>query len=96
MLTGEDSEKGGGPERRRKALAILADALKRCRVEDVRSPALTAALDLLAGDASESWPFEQFRRSLNYDFENAGASAAEGRWQNVNASLNAIRRVVRV
>jgi hypothetical protein len=84
----KDSEK-------QKALAALADALDRCRNEDVRSPALTAALDALGGGASESWPFDQFRRSLDYGVENAGASAAEGRWQNVNASLNAIRRVVR-
>jgi hypothetical protein len=77
------------------ALAVLADALGRCRDEDVRLPAVTAALDVLALGASESWPFDQFRRSLNYRTENAGASAPEGRWQNVNASLNAIRRVVR-
>jgi hypothetical protein len=96
MLTDEDSEKRGGLERRRKAFTVLADALNRCRDEDVRSPALTAACDALAAGASESWPFEQFRRSLNYDAENAGAAAAEGRWQNVNASLNAIRQVVRV
>jgi hypothetical protein len=83
-------------EARRQALSIIADALNRCRDEDVRSPALAAALVLLAGGASESWPFEQFRRSLDYGVENAGASAAEGRWQNVNASLNAVRRVVRV
>jgi hypothetical protein len=82
-------------EKRRAALHILADALKRCRDHDVRSTDLTAALDVLAGGASEAWPFDQFRRSLNYGVENAGASAAEGRWQNVNASLNAIRRVVR-
>jgi hypothetical protein len=81
---------------RRAALLVLADALNRCRDADVRSPGLTAALDVLAGGSSESWPFAQFRRSLNYGAENAGASAAEGRWQNVNASLNAIRRVVRV
>jgi hypothetical protein len=80
---------------RRAALSIVTQALNRCRDEDVRSPALAAALDVLAGGASESWPFEQFRRSLNYGAENAGASAAEGRWQNVNASLNAIRLVVR-
>ena len=83
-------------EARRAALRVLANALSRCRDEDVRSPALTAALDVLAGGASESWPFAQFRRSLNYGAGNAGAAAAEGRWQNVNASLNAVRRVVRV
>jgi hypothetical protein len=54
MLTDEDSEKRDGLERRRKAFAVLADALNRCRDEDVRSPVVTAALDALAAGASES------------------------------------------
>jgi len=88
------SSKNRDIEARRAALAILEAALANCRNTDARSPALTAALDELAAGASESWPFDQFRRSLDYGAEATGGSSAEGRWQNVNASLNAIRRVI--
>lgn len=81
---------------RRDAFATLTDVLDRCRHDDVRSPAVMTALDVLARGASESWPFDQFRRSLNFSSDNAGASAAEGRWENVKASLNAVRRVARL
>jgi hypothetical protein len=74
------------------AFAVLANALDRCRHEDMRTAEVFAALDLLAAGAPVAWPFEQFRRSL--DFGVGDASHAEGRWQNVNASLNAVRRAI--
>jgi hypothetical protein len=74
------------------ALDVLADAVNRCRKEDMRTPEVFASLDLLAQRASVRWPFEQFKDSLN--FAVGDSSHAEGRWQNVHASLNAIRRVV--
>jgi hypothetical protein len=77
-----------------KALGVLSDALDRCRDEDMRTAEVFAALDLLAAGASVSWPFEQFRRAL--DFAVHDKSHAEGRWQNANASLNAIRRAIGV
>ena len=76
------------------ALAVLADAVDRCRDEDMRTPEVLASLDVLARCTSTRWPFEQFRESLNFAI--GDPSHAEGRWQNVHASLNAIRRAVGV
>jgi hypothetical protein len=76
------------------ALAVLADAVDRCREEDMRTAEVIAALDLLARRASTRWPFEQFKESLN--FAVGDPSHAEGRWQNVHAALNAIGRAVGV
>ncbi len=72
------------------ALAVLADAVNRCREEDMRTAEVFASLDLLARRTSTRWPFEQFKESLN--FAVGDPSHAEGRWQNVHAALNAIRR----
>ena len=47
-----------------------------------------AALDLPAANATAQWPFEQFCKALDSDNE-------EGRWQNLNASLNVVRLAVR-
>ena len=69
------------------ALNILTDALARCRNEDMRTVEVFAALDALAASATAQWPFEQFRKALDSDNE-------EGRWQNLNASLNAVRLAV--
>jgi hypothetical protein len=71
------------------ALAILTDALERCRVEDMRTPDVSAALDFLAARATVKWPFEQFRDSL----KDTGSDLweVEGRWQVLNASLNGIK-----
>ena len=69
-------------------LDILADALNRCQNEDVRTPDVMAALDELAKTARVQWPFDQFRRALDYE-------RGDARWQNANASLNAIRLNVR-
>ena len=76
------------------ALAVLADAVDRCRMEDIRTAAVFSSLDLLARRASTPWPFEQFKESLNFAI--GDPSHAEGRWQNVHAALNAIRRAVGV
>ena len=46
------------------ALAVLDDALNRCRKEDVRTPDVFAALDFLEARAAQKWPFDQFRRGL--------------------------------
>jgi hypothetical protein len=72
------------------ALAILIDALDRCRDADMRTPDVFAALDFLAARATVKWPFEQFRAELN----STGSEAlweAEGHWQVLNASLNGIK-----
>jgi hypothetical protein len=71
------------------AIAVLEDALNRCRREDMRTPEVLAALDFLEPRVSSKWPFDQFRKSLHRNNE-------EGRWQNVNASLNAVRLAVQL
>jgi hypothetical protein len=48
------------------ALAVLADAVDRCRDEDMRTPEVLVSLDLLAGRTSIRWPFEGFKESLNF------------------------------
>jgi hypothetical protein len=74
------------------AIAVLTDALQRCRTEDMRTSNVFAALDFLAARASIKWPFEQFRESLNsMDSE---LWEAEGRWQAMNASLNGIKLAI--
>jgi len=72
------------------ALTVLAEVKARCHREDMRTPAVFAALDLLKTHAAEQWPFAQFRRALTWS-EHEIDAAAEGRWQLVNASLNAAR-----
>jgi aminopeptidase N len=79
----------------RNALAVLTNALNRCRAENMRTPTVMAALDTLEEASSVTWPYEQFRRALDYQ-EAETSSQAEGRWQNVNASLNAVRRAARL
>jgi hypothetical protein len=76
------------------ALAVLADAVDRCREEDMRIPEVLASLDLLARRTSTGWPFERFKESLNFAI--GDPSHAEGRWQNLHASYNAIRRAIGV
>ena len=79
-------------ERYSNALAILQDALDRCRTEDIRTPEVLAALDFLEACANPKWPFKQFREALertaSKDWE------IEGRWQTLNASLNGIKLAV--
>ena len=74
------------------ALAILENALARCRDEDIRRPEVFAALDFLSQWAAAKWPFEQFRDALNRDGSQQWES--EGRWQMLNASLNGIKRTL--
>ena len=69
------------------ALAVLDDALNRCRKEDVRTPDVFAALDFLQPRAAQKWPFEQFRRELE-------GTDPEGKWQILNASLNGIKLAI--
>jgi hypothetical protein len=69
------------------ALAVLTDARDRCRKEDMRTAEVFAALDFLEARATRKWPFDQFRKSLD-------SRDPEGRWQTVNASLNAVRLAV--
>jgi hypothetical protein len=71
------------------AVAVLEDALNRCRREDMRTPEVLAALDFLEPGVSSKWPFDQFRKSLHRNKD-------KGRWQNVNASLNAVRLAVQL
>jgi hypothetical protein len=70
-----------------RAIAVLEDVLNRCRREDMRMPEVFAALDFLEPCVSSKWPFDQFRKSLDSNNE-------EGRWQNVNASLNAVKLAI--
>ena len=67
------------------ALAVLEDALERCRREDMRTAEVYRALDFLEAHAFRKWPFDQFRDTLE------DSISEEGRWQVLNASLNAIR-----
>jgi len=67
------------------ALAVLEDALARCRDQDMRTTDVLAALDYLEPQAARQWPFQSFRSAL--DMQNP-----ETRWQNLNAALNGIRR----
>jgi hypothetical protein len=69
------------------AIAVLEDALNRCRRQDMRTPEVFAALDFLEPRVSIKWPFDQFRKSLD-------SNNKEGRWQNVNASLNAVKLAI--
>jgi len=48
------------------ALVVLADAVDRCREEDLQTSEVLASLDLLAPKTSTRWPFEQFREALNF------------------------------
>lgn len=67
-----------------KPLAILEQVVTRCRDEDMRRAAVYQALDALQTRSAETWPFDQFRKSLDMD-------RPDDRYQNVNASFNAIR-----
>ena len=77
----------------RTALAILADAVKHCASEDIRTPEVYAALDFLAQRAARKWPFDQFRNAL--DGPIAEGYEAEGRHHVINASLNGIRLAIK-
>jgi len=78
-----------GDTKQEAALAVLTDALARYRDKDMRTAEVTAALEFLAVRADPQWPFEQFRTALD-------SANEEGRWQNLNASLNGIRLAIGV
>ena len=68
-------------------LAVLEDALARCRDEDMRTTSVYAALEHFSKRVVVGWPIERFREALNTENE-------EGRWQSMNASRNGIRLAV--
>ena len=74
------------------ALGILTDAVDRCRKEDMRTAEVYTALNYLTRKSGRKWPFQQFRDAL--DGFNKDPLQEEGRWQTLNASLNAIRLAV--
>ena len=74
------------------SIAVLEHARARCRTEDVRIAEVYAALDYLAARAEQNWPFQQFRKAL--DENGTEGTQAEGRWQVLNASLNAIKLIL--
>ena len=71
------------------ALAVLEDALERCKREDMRTAEVYGALDFLEAHAVRKWPVDQFRDALN----STGSELweIEGRYQVLNASLNGIK-----
>src|SRR5262245_17508500 len=71
------------------ALAILEDALKRCRNEDMRKPEVYGAVEQLSrrSVSNGDGPFDKFRDALGIENEDA-------RWENLNTALNGIRQVV--
>jgi hypothetical protein len=70
-------------------LAVLDNALARCRDEDMRTPKVIEALDYFSKRLTAQWPIEQFRSVLEDRNE-------EGRWQILNASLNGIKLSIKV
>lgn len=71
------------------ALAILEDALKRCRNEDMRKPEVYGAVKQLSrrSVSNGDGPFDKFRDALGIENEDT-------RWENLNTALNGIRQVV--
>jgi len=78
---------------RRDAVAILEDALSRCRDEDMNTAEVEAALQFLEKSAAKKWPFDQFRKALKCRSSDSGV-IPEARWQNANAALNGIRKQI--
>lgn len=79
------TDKAAEDEAVREAIAVLEHALGRCQDEDMRTEAVMAALDYLAARAAKDWPIVNFRKALDF-------TDPIGRSQNVNASLNGIKR----
>ena len=71
------------------ALAVLEDAAGRCLDEDTRSQEVTAALAYLKARATRGGFFDQFASALDIH-------SPDARWQNVNAAMNGICRVLGV
>jgi hypothetical protein len=68
-------------------LAMLENAVGRCRSEDMRKPEVKNALRDLATVMTDPWPIKQLLEVFNNEND-------EGRWQLANAALNAIRTYV--
>jgi len=81
----------GMEQLRDKALHALEEVLDQCRAGPVRrSLALRFALAFLANFAKdERWPFDRFWQAVSDPLDIA-------RWQNANASLNGIYRLLNV
>jgi hypothetical protein len=79
----------GMDQLRDRALAALEEVCEECRAAPVRRAImLRFTLAFLANYARhERWPFDHFWRAV-------GQERDIGRWQNANASLNAIYRVL--
>ena len=78
----------GMEELRERALLALAEAVERTHQGPVdRTLALRFALAFLANFTDDRWPFDNYWRAIAGSLDN-------GRWQNANAALNAIRRAV--
>jgi hypothetical protein len=69
------------------ALAILIEAVERCRTEDVRTIEVFAALHYLAARIPAR-PFDEFRKSLD-------VNDRETRYQKLMTALHAIKLLVR-
>ncbi|MEM7492308.1 MAG: hypothetical protein AAF296_02940 [Pseudomonadota bacterium] len=67
------------------AFQALQDVLDRCAEQDMRTEDTMAVLDALEGTGRAKGWCSQFRRALDCD-------TPHGRWQNVNAALNGLRR----
>jgi hypothetical protein len=71
-----------------KSIAVLDDALKRCREEDMRTAEVLAVLDYVQTQSHIiTWPCDQLRSALN-------RPEPDARWHNLNTSLNAIKAAV--
>ena len=68
-------------------VAVLKNALARCRHEDMRNGAVDAALTFLERRALYKLPFARFREALTTE-------NSESRWQIMNAALNGITLVL--
>lgn len=72
---------------RRDALAVLHEVRDRCREQDMRNEHTSAAIAFLEAGATRKAPFRAFQEAI--DMMNP-----ESRWQNVNAALNSIERIL--
>lgn len=69
------------------AMAVLESAVTRSAGEKIQTADVRAALRALLPHCPERWPLDQFWTSAGMETEHVSA-----RYQNTNASLNAIRK----
>lgn len=72
---------------RSRAIARLRQAVAAGPDGDMRTAQVYAALDYLAKVLPTTWPVTQFRQALEMN-------EPTSRWQNANASLNGIERIL--